>query len=620
MGKSNRIRVHRANETVKAPGAKNKKKGMPSWLMTLITIVVAVAVLASVALGLLASNGVPNRLRTSMKSENYRINTNQMSYYFYSTYESFLEEYESYLSYFSLDTSKSLKSQPFGGSDTSKTYYDTYFLGKFEGSWFDYFAAQTKAEVTSMLLYLEEADSRNIVLTEEELNQIDASLDSMTQSMAIYYSSPSAYLSDVYGKGVSKSDVRKAMQYSTLANKAYNAVVSELDGQITDDLIQSTYDGNKKDFDVVDYTYYSFKVDYEEIAEETLGSDYESLMTDNTENQNKVLEAYKAAIQKAKEDAEALSKISEAEAFKKAVLDRVAADAYDDLYADNSADSKKGDMSAEDVAAIRSAMIAEVLANALSDETAEENKSIVVEDGAETGTAYGKTVSAAYAEVLQKVKDSLETKVDSALTSYIQDKATYTKDDNFSEWAFADGRTANETTVLTDGDGADAEINTEDGYTHVSVYLLRTLPHPDTDKTKNVAYALFSSEAAAEAAIKALGEKGSFDLSAFEAVADDCGSTGHTAQENCYEGYLGSTTLDGWLFDDKLAVGDYTKSPLKLEDSVWAVAYYTGEGELTWKVTVKSSVLSEKFEAYYSNMETQYAITVKEKSFKKIDA
>ncbi len=625
MGKSNRIRANRASGAVKAPASKKthkQKKGMPGWLMTLITVVLAVILLASVTLSVLAAYGVPNRLRTSFKTENYRINANMMSYYFFTTYQNFQTSYESYLDYFSLDTSRSLKEQPFGGdpADTSTTYYDTYLLGSFEGTWFDYFVEATKEQAVNIMIYLEEAEARGITLTDEEKDSIKASLEETTTTMAQYYSSANAYLSDVYGKGVSKSDVLKAMEYSTLAEKAMNAITDELQGQITDELIASTYAADKKSFDVVDYSYYTFTVDYDDVAEETLGAEYESLLENNAENQAKALEAYKAAIAKAQADAEALAKNTDATAFQKALLSIVVEEAYAELYASEVTSEQEGTVSAENKTKIQEQMIAEVIADAMGETADDEADSITISEDETTGKAYGIDVSGSYAAALEEIKTSLDSDASSALTTYIQDKATYTDDDEFSEWAFGEGIAAGSTKQITEGDGADEEITAKTGYTYVSIYLIRTAPHADEEKTRNVAYALFTSEAAAQAAIEVLKTSGTFDVAGFEQSMNEQGATGAANMEDCYEGALGSTTFDNWLFGETTTIGAYTDTPLKLDDSSYCVAYYHADGMEKWKVTVSSSILDEKFNAYFTDMEAKYPVTVKENSFKQIDA
>ena len=83
MGKSNRIRVKRV-DTKKMSAPKKKQQGMPGWAMSLIAVVVAVVILSAAVLTFMSTNGVFGRMQTAMESENYSINKNVFSYYFYS--------------------------------------------------------------------------------------------------------------------------------------------------------------------------------------------------------------------------------------------------------------------------------------------------------------------------------------------------------------------------------------------------------------------------------------------------------------------------------------------------------------------------------------------------------
>ena len=557
-----------------------------------------------------------------------------MSYYYQTVYQSFQSDYQNYMSYFSLDTSKSLKKQPFGG-DGSKTYYDTYFLGSFDGTWFDYFAESTKAEVSSMLLYLEEANARGIALTQEEKDEVRASLDSSTSLATLYgYSSADAYIADIYGKGVSKKDVLKAMELTSLASKMQNIIYDEyvawLDANPSE--IDNKYNANKTDFDLVDFTYYTFRVDYTEIAKKTLGDSYQSLLKDNKENQTKVLNAYKTAIEEATKKADDLAKLTSPDEFKKAVISIVIDEAYDAAYDSAKAKDAKGSLTEDDLKSLRASLIAEVIEKAMAPEeettteTAEEEtekkSSIVINKDKNTATAYGKDVPVAFAEALEDIMDTLDTKATSANSSYVLDKIGYTEDDDFSKWAFEADRKENETKVITEGDGAKEELASTDGYTYVSAYLLRTPARKDTEASRDVAYALFGTEANAKKAIEALAKKETLDKAAFEEVVKANSSSGNATLEDCVEGQVGSTDFDKWLFDEDLKVGDYTKTAIKLDSSTYLVAYYIGEGELNWKLTVENAILTEKQEAQYKDMESKYSssIVTKDNAIKKIDA
>ena len=294
MGKSNRIKANKALKASKAPLTKKKGKGMPSWLMTLITLVVTAAVLLTVAFGLLSANGVFNRMRVSLSSDHYKINTNMMSYYFYTQYQSFQTEYESYLSYLSLDKSKSLKEQEFG-KDTTK--YDASFLGEFEGTWFDYFMNQTVVSAKGILLYCEEANARGITLDDNDMAEIETNIESIRTTASTYGYTLNNYLAASFGPGVKLTDVRKAIEYSALANKCMNAIVDELELAATEERIENRYNETKNNFNSIDYSTYTFTVDYTEIAKEELGSDHTD--AELKENEAKVLAAYQTAVQRA---------------------------------------------------------------------------------------------------------------------------------------------------------------------------------------------------------------------------------------------------------------------------------------------------------------------------------
>ena len=109
------------NENVQAPADPKKTR------RNTILIIAAVVVIAAVVIGLaIYANTSPTntamKSSVALSSEHYEVNGAMMTYFFYSSYQS----YASILStYYGLDTSKSLKAQ---------NYSD-------EATWFDYMAA-----------------------------------------------------------------------------------------------------------------------------------------------------------------------------------------------------------------------------------------------------------------------------------------------------------------------------------------------------------------------------------------------------------------------------------------------------------------------------------------------
>jgi hypothetical protein len=591
---------------------------MPSWLMTLITLVITFAILFSIVFSLLTANGVFGRMRTPLSTDNYRISNNMLAYYFYTQYQTFQQNYSSYMSYLSLDTSKSLKDQPFGG-DGSATNYDAAFLGEFNGTWFDYFMTQTVDGVKGLLLFCEEADARGITLSDEEKDQIEASLDTMKQTAATYGYTLNAYIGATYGPGVSVRDVRKAMQYSTLASKCMELVTDDLDQAITVDRVNAKYEENKLKFNVVDYTYYTFRVDYDEIMKDVVGADAKA-DTLTEEQKTQVLDAYVKAVTEAKKNAEALKAKATEEEFMNFILDYATKKAIDDTYADQTvADTDKP--AEADLTAIKEAMKADILAE-IAENKEKADAAVTVEEGATNVTVYEKTVTAALAKTLNTVKEKAFTSVSSTKKTSVMDTINHTEDDKFSTWAFADGRVAGERTVIVEGDGATegAEITATDKHSYVSVYFLKNAQYKDAEKTKNVAYMIFGTSEAAKAAIEKLNAKTGLDLAAFEAIATESSASGHTHVENYAKGQMGSDAFDKWLYADTTTLGAVTAEPITLDEKNFAVAFYYADGDEKWHVDVHNTLLSEDYDAYCVDMEAKYPVKVKEKTWKKIEA
>ena len=717
MGKSNRIRAERANQSMSAPrvSKRNNKKGLSSKAMSIIALAVTIAILLMVVAFVLIGNGVLNRWKKAAESENFSVNANMMSYYFYSIYSNFTNEYSDYMSYLSLDTSKSLKEQEFGGA------YDTSLLEVpegFSGTWFDFFANQASSDVYKMLLYLEEANARGLSLTDEEKDEITETLKTTAEYYGYTGRNLNTYFSLQYGKGVAMKDVQKAIEYSTLAGKAQTAIYEEYEAWLkaNPSEIDSKYESNKKDFDVVDFIYHTFTVSYDEIAKRELGDSYQTLLKDNEANQKKVLDAYKAEIAEAQAKANELSKITDETKLKGAILNIVLGDAYDstytteldkvaatellalfdlgktydEAYAAEGADAAKGALTSDDLSAIKNGMVKELISNALAGDEEDAANAIIINTEKTSATAYGKTVPVAFAEALEKVRatvetsanaelsqvrslmiqetvekaladknatsdeekadtieikeetqkdangndvkvkvatvygksvpvacaealknirNSLDTKATSALSTAVQNNLSFGssyEDDKSAEWLMADGRAAGDSTVITEGDGALEEIISKDGYTYVSAFLMKNPAHKNEDPSRNVAYAVFQTETNAINAISALIAKENLDVTAFEEIVRANSSAEFSTIDNCRPGQTSSDAFDAWLFDEDLAVGSYTLAPLSLDSSTWLVAFYTSEGEPTWRMTVSDSIMTEKQNAKYDDMVSLY--------------
>ena len=611
MGKSNRIRANRAaTGSVMSLNTKPQKKEMPSWLMTVIAIVVAAAILLSVVGLLLSANGVFGRWATALSTKHFKVNANMLSYYYFTQYQNFLEENESYLSYYSLDTSKSHKEQRFGGPENAEDgafYYDV-LLGEFEGTWFDYFMDQTVTSVSSLLVYCEGAYEMGLELDDADHEQIDANvaaLEANAAQYAQYYANVDSYISDLYGDGVKIKDIRTAMEYSALATKYMTTLSNQISEEITKEDVDATYAADTLKFDVIDYSYYSFETSYTEAKKEAGFSDIaDSALSD--EQKAKIAEKYVELVAEVQSYAAKLLEKKTAEEVNTLIYQYVAAKQVKAAWAQQT-------IKVEDPTTIKAVITGEIVQELLLGNTESTAPS------AETNIGY-KGLSEEVMGQLVTVKNTAFSEALAEKELSVLEKVNYVgENDEFSVWAFKAERVAGDTYEI---DGENNKLAAEVGGTYTEAsYFLTQARYKDPDKTKNVAYMLFTDEKAAQAAVALMMERGVTTLDAFEALADEVAADANTHLEDYVKGGLQSDIFDTWLYAAETKVGSYTGAPLKLEDgATYCVALYYAEGNEGWYVTVKNAILTERFDAKVAELEATFEVTVKEKALDRVDA
>ena len=584
--------------------------GIPNWLLVTIVAVVIAAVLLTCSATLIANSGLVMRCSMAMATDHYTVNGNMMTYYYVNTYNNFLSTYGTYASSFSIGAAESLADHheiQFGGTKEKPNSYDAMFLGSFDGTWFDYFLAQTMDGVKSMLIYCEEARANGVELTDEEKQEVKDAVDALIIQFRLQYGivdySDTAVLNMMYGKGVTKSDIRKAMEITALASKWQEHIYDQIEKETTDEKITEVYNGSKKTYDLIDYYYYTFDLNYDDVAKEILGSGY----TDSqlTAKKAEVDAAYVAKMAELKKNAEALGKTTTLKEFKEFVYTYVANEAYQASF-----DAQKlatGSLPAEKhLEHIKTNLVALAVREALTRDSALDD-SVKGEDG--KYTLYGVTVTSEFATAAKKIKEELFTKVKSVDKSSLQTRVSYDEQSAFSKWAFEGTHQPNETKGIEEG-AKDKDFKKADKYMY-SVYFLIKPEYRDDDKARDVAYMLFSSSDAAKKAIAKLDALKTLDKDAFSKVATEASAAANSVYEDCMKGNMGSDTFDAWLFSDSTKVGSYTATPIAMSDGSYMVAYYVAEGETCWKVTVKNHIMTESYNKYEDDMTVAHSSKLK---------
>lgn len=243
MGKGTRTKQSTAElkriqeENERLLKAKKKKQHR---IIALIGIITAAVILISsgsvIAYNSYNNSGAPLRNTVSMSSRSYEVDNAMMTYFFVDTYNSYLATYSSYLSYMGLDSETSLKEQ---------TYSDGV-------TWFDYMMDQTLSQVNELILFAEAAIDSGLSLSDEEIEAISASVESIDTTE--------------YGVGIKTSDIQKCMEISALGYKYYSQAYSEF--SCTEDEINTYYSEHFEDFTTFDGKSYTIDYTADEEAED----------------------------------------------------------------------------------------------------------------------------------------------------------------------------------------------------------------------------------------------------------------------------------------------------------------------------------------------------------------
>ena len=613
MGKSNRIRVNRAEHVSLGAVKPKKKQGMPLWLQTTILIVVAALVVSVCAVSILSSNGVFKRYAYPLKSDNYKVSAMMMSYYYQQQVSDFNSNYSSYASYLGIDTSGDLKTQPF--SDTAKQILGTSSKSE---TWHDYFVELATNHAKQVLMLCEEAEARNLTLEADDLIDMNQELLTLESAASMYGYTMDQMVAMQYGDGMKLKDLKAAQELNALATKALYAVQEELADSITDGEIDSKYDSDPDLFDFVDYFYYTENVSYTEVAKEVLGSDYTE--AELKASADEVLEAYAKKIADSKAFIEDLLTAKTPEEFQNKYLTKIAEEQYDTKYESITvADDKLPDE--ETIKAIRAKIIADVVSEIA------DGKDAVVEPVKNEDNVYkigDYTVEKEFADAVKTAKVTTFNALLEKNNTFKVEEGTYAQETDMFEWLFAK-RAANDVEKFYEGDGADGEVTDENGTFTAYAAIVATPRYRNETPSKIFTYFVFTSEADAKAAI-AKFEATDKTLADFKALASEYPTATLDTYEDYTKGAFGLDEFDNWIFADDAKVGDYTKAPISTvtdstaspEDASYIIAFYQEDGVPSWRIYVKSAIFYEKYEQFYTTLPDKYDVKVREFALKNV--
>lgn len=248
-------------------GYGKKKEGKAKKVISIIAfILAAVIVLGVVSAYGIYSSGIVQRNTLAAESEHYKVTSSMMTYFFNSTYQTYVNGASSYLQYMGLDTSKALSEQKYSEDQT----------------WYDQIMQTAKQQVQETLVLAEGAYELGLKLGDKEKAEIKELLGNFDEYAETYNVTTKYYISNVYGASVTIKDIEKCLELSYMAELYHDHLMAQYEYSEAD--WNTYYDENNDTFLKIDYLSYTFEPAEEELqtGEDTTAADDTAADADTT--------------------------------------------------------------------------------------------------------------------------------------------------------------------------------------------------------------------------------------------------------------------------------------------------------------------------------------------------
>ena len=250
---------------------KKKTKTKSEIWLTIVSIILVAVVVASIVTAALSNTGVFLRISDAVKTENFEVDGAMMNYFFNEelsgwisnnyTYLQYAAIYPSYFGDYVVDFSSDLDAQEcklIADADKTADYH----------TWYDYFMGMTMETVSRYIEYAEGAKLANVTLDDCDKDSVNEQLNTLMSNLK----ANDYKIEDVYGKGTTKSDIKKCLELKELAVKYAEIKIEELKVELegNDKAVFDDPAEHKSEFFSAEYVYYTIQVkeaDYKTDAE-----------------------------------------------------------------------------------------------------------------------------------------------------------------------------------------------------------------------------------------------------------------------------------------------------------------------------------------------------------------
>ena len=567
----------------------NKKSGAKKIICWIVAIAIIAAVISLAAFNQALDSGWLDRSMKAMESENYTVSVAEMEYFYRNVANGYVQMLQGYgmSSYINIDSTKSHKLQACTMANDGST-------------WFDFFLASTKSEVSKLLTCAEAAKAEGITMSDEDYAKIDESIVDLEETAKSVGYSLKQYLSAVYGPSVTESVVRECLELQTMYDKYVTAHVDAAD--ISDEAVEKIYADEKENYDIVDYFTFTF--------------DFNDLYMDEEEQKK----AETATTTTATTPAESTGAVTtEAPATSEDPKEESTETTADTTTAAETEEPREAYSTKDrDEAIAKSRLDAGELKAALDSADTLEEKTKIFEDF---------------------IKDYLTDEFGLTDAEYEKSKsnfkisATYKKDDKTLEWAFGDNAKAGDVKMFTEKEKHDhKEGDDESGLADIyTVVLLTETAHRDDSlATADVRHILFhKNDYKDDVKVKEIFEElkklvgtdaftAKFEEYAKEFSYDTSNKDKGGLMEDIYKGQM-VTEFDTWVFGGEHKAGDL--DIVQTKDYGWHIVYFEEEGLPSWKKTIIDNVKADAQTEAEKTAADKYTVTQDDNKMSKwIDA
>ena len=260
MGKGRRNRERNLQDRLTSPVAKNlknkKNSGMPSWLPSVIAVLVVVVILLPLIISGIQDSGFFPRHRTLIESQTGKFDVNQQMATFIaweSLYESGLQYYQ-YMQYKIIEDTAGITS-----------YYtaDQYAMNVAYAGIQNNLRDSVDGVVDLLKQYVAVCDlahKEGMSLDEEDMKDVEGVVTWLNEMRAgTAFTSMDKFLNYTIGTGIKEKDVRAATEMVILYNKYVEQKNLELDGKITLENLTNYREENPESFYKIDYLTYALQ-------------------------------------------------------------------------------------------------------------------------------------------------------------------------------------------------------------------------------------------------------------------------------------------------------------------------------------------------------------------------